>query len=423
MKILLATSRYPWPPRRGDQIRAVQALDFLSDEHEVTLLTPAPGRDLPPPPQGAPYRIELYEPSRTTALLPGMARVLIRNHPLQSGLFYQPDLGRRLRELAPRADLAILQLVRLGIHLKDFGATPILVDLIDSLSLNFSLRADVDRLWLRPALRLEARLLAIGERRLAERAAGVILVCERDRQALINRLPPDLGRKVSVVRLAVRERTAQPPLDQELLWGGADTGPVLALTGNLGYFVNVDAITWWLDEVWPAIRQARPDVRVVVAGDRPASAIRRAVARAGAGVRLIESPRDMRSILAQSTLALAPMRCGSGVPIKVLEAWAVGVPVIATPWAVAGTSGRQGEDFRIVGTHPIEWVTAVLDLLGDPDARQRLAESGRKRLAADYSREVVRAQLLDVIGSLGLDKAPADLQIAKPAVPQPVPPA
>jgi glycosyltransferase involved in cell wall biosynthesis len=352
-----------------------------------------------------------------------MARVLIRNHPLQSGLFYQPDLGRRLRELAPKADLAILQLVRLGIHLEDFGSTPILVDLIDSLSLNFSLRADVDRLWLRPFLRLEARLLAIGERRLAERAAGVILVCERDRQALINRLPPDLGRKVSVVRLAMRERTAQPPLDQELLWGGAETGPILAMTGNLGYFVNVDAITWWLDEVWPAIRQARPDVRVVVAGDRPASAIRRAVARAGAGVRLIESPRDMRSILAQSTLALAPMRCGSGVPIKVLEAWAVGVPVIATPWAVAGTSGRQGEDFRIVGTHPIEWVTAVLDLLNDPDARQRLAESGRKRLAADYSREVVRAQLLDVIGSLGLDKAPADLQIAKPAVPQPVPPA
>lgn len=423
MKILLATSRYPWPPRRGDQIRAVQALDFLSDEHEVTLLTPAPGKDLPPPPQGAPYRIELYEPSRTSALVPGMARVLIRNHPLQSGLFYQPDLGRRLRELAPRADLAILQLVRLGIHLKDFGSTPILVDLIDSLSLNFSLRADVDRLWLRPLLRLEARLLAIGERRLAERAAGVILVCERDRQALINRLPPDLGRKVSVVRLAVRERTAQPPLDQELLWDGVETGPILAMTGNLGYFVNVDAIAWWLDEVWPAIRQARPDVRVVVAGDRPASAIRRAVARAGAGVRLVESPRDMRSILAQSTLALAPMRCGSGVPIKVLEAWAVGVPVIATPWAVAGTSGRQGEDFRIVGTHPIEWVTAVLELLNDPDARQRLAESGKRRLAADYSREVVRAQLLDVIGSFGLNKAPADLQIAKPAVPQPVPPA
>ena len=402
MKILLATSRYPWPPRRGDQIRAVQALDFLAGEHEVTLLTPEPGKGQPPPPADAPYRVELYKPSRTAALLPGMARVLLRKHPLQSLLFYQPDLGRRLRELAPQADLGILQLVRLAIHLDDFGRTPILVDLIDSLSLNFSLRADVDRVWLRPLLRLEARLLAVGERRLAERAAGVVLVCGRDRQALVNRLPSELASRVSVVHLSVRERRAEPPLERERLWDGEETGPVLAMTGNLGYFVNVDAITWWLDEVWPAVRQARPDIRVVVAGDRPAAEIRRAIARAGTRVRLIESPRDMRSILAQSTLSLAPMRCGSGVPIKVLEAWAVGVPVIATPWAVAGTSGRQGEDFRIVGTHPIEWVTAILELLDDSAVRERLIENGRRRLASDYSREVVRDQLLGVVRNLGL---------------------
>jgi polysaccharide biosynthesis protein PslH len=407
LKILLATSRYPWPPRRGDQIRAVQALDFLAGEHEVTLLTPEPGKGQEPPPAGAPYRVELYRPSRTAALLPGMARVLLRNHPLQSGLFYQPDLSRRLRELAPRADLGILQLVRLAVHLDDFGDTPILVDLIDSLSLNFSLRAAVDRLWLRPLLRLEAHLLAVGERRLAERAAGVIVVCARDRQALVNRLPPEVASRVSVVRLAVRERRMEPPLPEEHPDPAGASGPVLAMTGNLGYFVNVDAITWWLDEVWPAIRQARADVQVVVAGDRPAGSVRRAVAKAGPRVRLIESPRDMRTVLARATLALAPMRCGSGVPIKVLEAWAVGVPVVATPWAVAGTSGRQGEDFRVVGMHPIEWVTAVLELLDDPEARERLCDNGRRRLAADYSREVVRDQLLEVVRNLGLTTAGA----------------
>ncbi len=258
MKILLVTSRYPWPPRRGDQIRAVQALDFLAGDHEVTLLTPEPGKEQDPPPADAPYRVELYRPSRTAALLPGMARVLLRNHPLQSVLFYQPDLGRRLRELAPRADLGILQLVRLAIHLDDFGGTPILVDLIDSLSLNFSRRADVDRLWLRPLLRLEARLLATGERRLAERAAGVLLVCARDRQALVDRLPAGLAAKVSVVPLAMPERKVEPPLPGERLGAEEETGPVLALTGNLGYFVNVDAVTWWLDEVWPAVRQDVP---------------------------------------------------------------------------------------------------------------------------------------------------------------------
>lgn len=390
-------------------MRAVQMLDFLAAEHEVTLLTPAPKSGQLPPPADAPYRVELYRPERGLASIYGMGRVVARNLPLQSGLFYQRDLGRKLRELAPRHDLGILQLVRLAVHLEDFGSTPLLVDLIDSLSLNFSLRAAVDRVWLRPLLKVEARLLALGERRLAERAAGVIVVCERDRQALVNRLTPELAAKVSVVRLAVRERKVEPPEEREKLWREGDKGPVLVMTGNLGYFVNVDAVTWWLREVWPSLRRARPDIRVVVAGERPAASIRREIQKAG--VTLIESPRDMRSIIAQATLSLAPMRCGSGVPIKVLEAWSVGVPVVATPWAVAGTSGRQGEDFRLVGTHPIEWVHAIEELLSDPIARQRLAENGRRRLEADYSREAVRNQILAVVESL----APAPRKVVETA--------
>jgi len=395
-------------------MRAVQMLDFLSSEHEVTLLAPAPGKDQPPPPAGTPYRIELYQAGGGPAFLQGMARAMVKVLPLQTGPFFQPDLGRRLRQLAPRHDLGILQLARLASHVDDFGDTPIVVDLIDSLSLNFSLRADVDRWWLVPLLKVEARLLAIAERRLAQRAERMLVVCERDRQALVNRLPPDLGAKVSVVRLSVRERKFDPPLEGEKLWREGDAGPVLAMTGNLGYFVNADAITWWLRDVWPELRRVRPDVRLVVAGDRPSAALRRALASAGA--RLIESPRDMRSVLSQATLSIAPMRCGSGVPIKVLEAWAVGVPVLASSWAVAGTSGRQGEDFILVGQHPVEWVRAVTDLLDNPSARSWLIENGRRRLAADYSRETVRKQVLDVFRGVEPARGVPEAALAKGAV-------
>jgi glycosyltransferase involved in cell wall biosynthesis len=382
-------------------MRAVQMLDALSGRHEVTLLAPRPGPNAPVP-EGVPFRVETYRLHKGPSFLTGFGRALWKNLPLQSGLFYQPDLGRRLRELAPETDLGILQLVRLAIHLEDFGRVPLLVDLIDSLSLSFSLRADIDRLWLRPALRLEAHLLALWERRLVERAARVIVVCERDRQALENRLPRALADKVSAVRLAIGERQVEPPATGERLSAAGEEGPILAITGNLGYFVNADAVTWWLGEVWPVLQRVRPGLRVVVAGDRPAPAVRRAIAAAaGSGVRLVESPRDLRSVLTQATLALAPMRCGAGVPIKMLEAWACGVPVVASPWAVAGTTGRQGEDFRVVGQHPIEWVSAILELLDSPGERQRLADNGRRRLAADYSREIVRDQLLAAVEGLG----------------------
>src|SRR6185312_12773710 len=413
MKILYVTSRHPWPPRRGDQMRALQVLDFLAAEHEVTLLAPAPGPNQPPAPAGLSYQVETYQPEGGLAFLSGMARALFKGLPLQTGLFYQPDLARRLREVTPRHDLAILQLVRLAIHVDDFGETPLVVDLIDSLALNVSRRAKVDRWWLVPALKLEARLLAAAERRLAERAMALLVVCERDRQAMIDLLSPDLAAKVAVVRLSVRERKVDPAEEGEKLWREGDKGPVLAMTGNLGYFVNADAAIWWLRDVWPEIRRARPDVRLVIAGDRPSRALRQAIDQSGA--RLIESPRDLRSIIAQATVSIAPMRCGSGVPVKVLEAWVVGTPVLASTWAGAGTTGQQDEDFRLLGQDPGDWVAAVTDLLDHPETRRRLVEGGRRRLAADYSRDEVRRQLLEVIGGL----APLCARSARPLNPLP----
>jgi glycosyltransferase involved in cell wall biosynthesis len=372
-------------------MRAVQMLEALSGEHELTLLTPAPAADQPPPPADAPCRVELYRPRRA-ALLAGLARALARRLPLQTALFYQPDLGRRLRELAPRHDLGVLQLVRLALHVEDFGGTPVVTDLIDSLALNFARRAGVDRRWLAPLLRAEAGRLAAAERRLAERSLRVLVVCERDRQAIAARLPPALAARLAVVPIAIEDGQGAAPVAHA-------GGPVLAITGNLGYFVNADAVGWWLRDVWPRLRAARPEVRLVIAGDRPSAQLRRRVR--GAGARLIESPPDLRTILAEATLALAPMRCGSGVPIKVLEAWSVGVPVVASPWAAAGTSGVPGEDLVLAGPDPDDWVAAVTALLDDPATRARLAANGRRRLAADYSREAVRRSWLDAVRRAG----------------------
>lgn len=370
-------------------MRAVQLLDSLAGEHELTLLAPAPAADQLPPPADAPCRVELYRPRRA-ALLSGLARALARHLPLQTALFYQPDLGRRLRELAPRHDLGVLQLVRLALHVEDFGGTPIVTDLIDSLALNFARRAEVDRPWLAPLLRAEAGRLAAAERRLAERSLRVLVVCDRDRQAIAGRLPPALASRISVVPIAIDGGKATTPAERR-------EAPVLAITGNLGYFVNADAAGWWLRDVWPRLRAARPEVRLVIAGDRPSAELRRRVRAAGAT--LIESPPDLRAILAEATLAFAPMRCGSGVPVKVLEAWSVGVPVIASPWAAAGTSGVPGEDLAVSGPDPDDWMTAITALLDDAAARARLAANGHRRLAADYSREAVRQSWLDAARS------------------------
>jgi glycosyltransferase involved in cell wall biosynthesis len=426
LHILLVTARYPWPPRRGDQLRASQMLELLAPEHQVTLLAPEPPPPPPPPvspgltaagppagavpppplPPGTTIRTYRAPRGRTWAAA-GLARAAMRGMPLQSGLFFAPDLGRQLRQLAPRADLVVLQLVRLAVHREDVGSTPLLVDLVDDLALNFARRAAVDRRWLRPALALEARLLARAQRWLAGEAAGLLVVCDRDREELLRRLssPADsraAATRVATVGLAVGAGPAPGPPPAPAAGpaaGGAEGPPRLVFTGNLGYFVNADAVEWWLDRVWPPLAARRPDLRLVVAGDRPRPRVRRAVARAAAAggtVALLGSVPDLRPVLAGAAAALAPMRCGSGLPLKILEAWSQGVPVVASPWAAAGTSGVPGEDL-LVADSPRQWVETLTDLLENPAARRQLAANGRQRLLADYSRQRIKQQLLAAV--------------------------
>jgi glycosyltransferase involved in cell wall biosynthesis len=400
MRIILAVSRYPWPARRGDQMRTVQMLDFLGRQHEVTLLTPQPPNGaLAPAATARAANIVTYRAGPRSTSMIGLLRALRRGLPLQSSLYYQSDMSSQLRRLAPEADLAILQLVRLAIHLDDLGDTPLMVDLIDSLSLNFSMRARVDRLWMRPLLRVEARLLSIWEHRLLEQRIAGLVVCERDRIALARRrrLAPEVAARVSVIPLSVRERW---PLgdDPDPLLDSAEERPTLTITGNLGYFVNDDAVRWFARQVWPELRERRPELRLVVAGDRPSRSLRRLLRRIGA--ELVESPADLRTIIARATIALAPLRAGSGQPIKVLEAWAVGVPVIASPWAAAGTAGRPWEDFLVVDT-PGEWLQALFMLLDDREQRRRLVANARQRLVEIYSRQRISSELLSLVESVG----------------------
>jgi glycosyltransferase involved in cell wall biosynthesis len=384
LKVLLIAPRYPWPPRRGDQLRALQAARSLAPEHDLTLLVPAPPAAAPAPEAGV-GRVLTY---RLAALAPaaGMATALFGGTPWQNALFRQPDLGRRLRRLAAGFDLVILQLVRLAGHLPDLGGAPLLVDLIDSLSLNLERRAAVDHRWLRPLLVAEARRVARAEGRLLGRARLATVVCARDRDHLAARLPPALAGRLAVLPLAVTAAGGPPP----------QAPPRLVMTGNLGYFPNADGARWLLAEVWPELRRRLPEARLVLAGDRPPRRLAAAARRAGAG--LVAAPADLGAVLAGATAALAPMRCGSGLPIKVLEAWSRGVPVVASPWAAAGTTGEPGRDLLVAGGAQ-EWVAAVAELLANPETARRLADAGGRRLAADYGPDEVRRGWLAAVES------------------------
>jgi glycosyltransferase involved in cell wall biosynthesis len=394
-RALLVTARWPWPAQRGDQLRAVQFLETLGGAGcSVTLLTPAPSaaqESLPERWRGdASLRVETYRRGPGDRLQ-GLRRSVFAGAPLQSVPFVSRDLERRLGELAAGHDLVVVQLARQAELLRALPAGRAYVDLIDCLSLSFARRAHFDRPLWRPLIRWEASRLRRAERFVLEQAAGVSVVCGRDRDALLA-LDADAATKVAVVPLPVAARPsapAPPPV-------GA---PRVILSGSLGYFVNRDAALWFLRAVWPSLRRARPEAVLELAGSRIGIELRRAARRPG--VELVREPTDLRGRIAAASVAVAPLRAGAGVPVKILEAWTLGVPVVASSWAAAGTLARDGEQL-LVAESPEAWCAAVGSLLDDRALVRRVTGAARALVESEYSQATADRALLGHFERLGI---------------------
>lgn len=391
MKILLVSTAWPWPTRKGYQVRLLQLAHGLSRWHDVTLLVPEGARTPAPPlaPGAAAFAIETFRRPRLAAV-PGVGSAFLGGRSLESGLVASADLSRRLRELAPHFDRVVLQLVRLAGVTDQLTATPWVLDLVDSLSLNLERRAARDRFWMRPLLRFEARRLAADERRMIAASAASLLVSERDRRHLAASLPPHLAQRLTVVPLALP--------DLAPLAAGRPLPPAgeceLAITGNLGYFPTARGIGWFLDRVWPEVVRRHPRARLLVAGARPPRALARRIRRLGG--RLIADPADLPALLAGADVALAPLLAGSGTPIKLLEALAAGIPAVATAAAAEGLDPALARCVAIPEDEA-SWVTTLHGLIANPVAARARASVGAQLVRELHDPERIARMLNEIL--------------------------
>jgi glycosyltransferase involved in cell wall biosynthesis len=148
----------------------------------------------------------------------------------------------------------------------------------------------------------------------------------------------------------------------------------IAFSGNLEYEPNYTAVQWFLRGVWPQLRDRHPELRLRLIG-RGEAAVRRLVAE-DERILLSGPVDDAIAELARARLAVAPLLAGSGTRIKIIEAWAAGLPVVSTTIGAEGLPGANGEHFLIADTAG-DFVAAVEQVLSRSDLRQRLATNGR----------------------------------------------
>jgi sugar transferase (PEP-CTERM/EpsH1 system associated) len=369
MRVLFLATRFPLPPWRGDQLRAWHHLRLLAPRHEITcavLVTRLPPADALRALAGLGVRVEVVRLGLAGAV-PSLARALVGDpRPLQVLLYARRRARARVAALAAGADLVHAQLVRATEYLPDGAAA--VVDLVDALSASFARRAARERGPLGRLVAAEAARLRRYESELVRRGLPCMVVAESER-ALLER-----GEAVRVVPNGVDlaafayVEDGRPPAR-------------LVFAGNLGYFPNVDAAAFLVREVLPRVRAAVPGAELRLVGARPARRVR-ALARA-AGVSLAASVPAMAPELAAATVAVVPLRAGSGLQNKVLEAMAAGTPVVATPRAVAGLAPGAGEEV-LVADDAAGLAAAIVALLRDPARARAQARAARALVERRY---------------------------------------
>jgi len=167
-------------------------------------------------------------------------------------------------------------------------------------------------------------------------------------------------------------------------------GARLVFVGAFQHEPNVDAMDYFCSEVLPRVRAEVPDTELFIVGSNPPPAVRS----------LADIPRvhvtgfvqDIRPFMAASSIYIVPLRLGVGIRGKILEAWGMALPVVATDVACAGLRCRDGENI-MVANGAKEFAARVVALLRDPELRERLGREGRKVAEQFYSWETVASQL------------------------------
>jgi polysaccharide biosynthesis protein PslH len=393
VRILCITDEYPWPATRGYRIRAANAVRGLAEAGSVDLFCVVSERPdlegVEPEPEYV-SRVHIHHRAPFGPTPAGLARWVTTGWPRPVAWRDWSRARAALRSWAePPYDVVWYYAcgTYLGLRGEATGKTIVdLNDLEDDKLLTLMRVAELEkREGVRRSVRQRVRRAfgAVLDRhdvgrwarvqRQAAAAADAVIVCsERDRDLLG-------GPRVAVVPNSYDPATPAPPT-------ASSREPVFTMVGLLTYPPNADAARFFVEQIWPVVRKSLPQARFQLVGRHDG-----ALSQLGdvPGVELTGEVQSLDDVFAQTTAVVVPLRAGGGTRIKILEAFARGLPVVASS---IGAEGLEVEDETsiLIADAPDDFARACIRLAEDRELAGRLARAGHAVWASGYRAEDVR---------------------------------
>lgn len=393
--ILYLAHRVPYPPDKGDRIRSFHVLRHLTRFGRVFLACLA----------DEPVRTHVMAALRRLCFRVGVPPIgrerwlrafgtFARGRTVTEGAFRSPALRTTVRQWAEEVafDAAVVSASSMVPYLRlpELAKVPAVIDLVDVDSqkwLDYGARSRGWRAWF---YRTEGRRLRELEKGLPTWARAVVLVGEAE-ASLYRQFC--LDGPVHAVTNGVDLEHFRPR--------AVPAGLSCVFAGALDYRPNVEGISWFCREAWPAIHRRFPHARLRIVGRKPTPAVWRLAQVAG--VQVVGQVPDMVPELARAAVVVVPLLIARGVQNKILEGLAMGKATVASPAPLAGLKARPGIHLLAAST-PEEWVAVVCRLLTDPDLRRRLGSAGRRYAEENHCWERCLEPFGALLGFAGADR-------------------
>ena len=365
MKIFVLLPRIPFPLEKGDKLRAFNQIKQLAKHNEIILC--ALNDDPKVSEQDAFHALQPYCQSinfiRITKpqILLGLIRAFLKGLPMQCGYFYNRKAAKKIDALIAKhkPDMLFGQLLRVAEYIR-FKNFPKAIDYQDIFSFGMKRRADIASFVTRPIYNMEYHRLCRYEAAIFEDFDVKTIISEPDRALF----PHKRRNEILIIPNGVDHDYFKP---QE-----CEKHYDLVFTGNMSYPPNVNAVEYLANEILPIVWKTLPDVKLYIAGATPDPKVKKA-----ASERIIVSGwlDDIRDAYAQSRVFIAPMRIGTGLQNKLLEAMSMRLPAITSPLANASLGAKPNEEI-LVGSNTEEMAQHIITLLTDKEKAEHLAQAG-----------------------------------------------
>lgn len=396
--LLFLTQRLPYPPNKGEKIRCWQMLNRVAqwyDVHLGCLIDDPTDRQHIATVQAVCASLHAASLDRRRARL-GCARGLLSGEPLSVSYFRDRGLQRWADDVATRVKPAMtfVSSSNMASYLSGLPVTGRrVVDLVDVDSEKFRSYVASSAPPMRQIYRREWRLVQQLERRIARECDAAVLVSAAE-AALLRSMVPDATARIVGISNGVDHCYFDPSREYEAPFDAAV--PTFVFTGTMDYRPNVDAVTWFATEILPLVQKAQIPAQFFIVGSHPAGSVERLAQRDG--VIVTGAVSDVRPYLAHATAAVAPMRIARGIQNKVLEAMAMGKPVIVTSAALEGIDATPDREV-ILADDTATFAKAAIRLASADRVAERatLGQAARRLIRQRYDWDACLSGLDDLV--------------------------